>query len=306
VKAIPVGRGWFYEPKLDGYRGLVSRDGRGRPSVVSRNEKDLGRFFPELVDLAERLAPGTVLDGEIVSPADDGVSFTALQRRLMVKTSERRRAGVEAPAALLAFDLLHDHVSDLRKSSLQFRRRRLSAVVESVASPLLQLVTQTADPEAASAWLDDGLAMAGIEGVIAKRDEPYPRPNVKRWQKVRRLSTMDVLVEGFAGDPLTPRLVVGLELDGDVRILGTTLPLGSDDAARLAPLMPRAVAADRPLWSAFESHRYRSNEWFRIPSGLVAEIAYSHLDGESLRHSARFLRWRLSEPGIDTPRGSGP
>jgi ATP-dependent DNA ligase len=213
---------------------------------------------------------------------------------MLVATSERRRADVQAPAALLVFDLLHDHVSDLRKSSLQFRRRRLSAIVESVASPLLQLATQTADPEAAAAWLDDDLAMAGIEGVVAKRDEPYPRPNVKRWQKVRRLMTMDVHVEGFAGEPQSPRLVVGLELDGEIRILGTTLPLSSEDAARLAPLVPLAVEADRPLWSPFETHRYRTDEWFRIPRGLVAEIAYSHLDGNSLRHSARFLRWRLS------------
>ena len=294
VKTIPSGMGWLYEPKLDGYRGLISRDSRGRPSVLSRNGKDLGRFFPEMAGLAEQLAPGTVIDGEIVSPAENGVSFIALQQRLMTPASQRARNAAQSPVAMLAFDLLHDHESDLRKLSLKLRRRKLDAIVETVGSSLLQLVTQTDNPLIASQWLDERVTMAGIEGVVAKRDEPYPRPNVKRWQKVRRLSTIEVDVHGFIGAPESPRLVVALRGSDRSRVAGTTLPLQPDDAARIAAVAPLAILAERPVWPRFDNGA--PQDWFRVPSGLVAEVAYSHLDGASFRQSVRFLRWRSRNP----------
>lgn len=167
--------------------------------------------------------------------------------------------------------------------------------MEATASPLLQLVTQADDAELASAWLDGGLTMAGIEGIVAKRDEPYPRPNVRRWLKLRRIATIDVEVCGFIGDPESPRLVVALRNGRESRPAGTTLPLGPNDAARIGVVAPLAVAADRQLWAPFDSGRvYR---WFRIPPGLVAEVAFSHLDGDYFRHTVRFVRWRQEAPG---------
>jgi len=167
----------------------------------------------------------------------------------------------------------------------------------------LQLITQVKDRDAAEIWLDDSLTIGGIEGVVAKRDEPYPRPNVSRWQKVRRLHTMDVLVYGFAGEPQAPRLVVGLEHDGEPRILGTTLPLAPADGARLETLLPLSIRAERPVWSRFDSNY--QGEWYAIPAGLVAEVSYGHLDGSSLRQAARFLRWRLTDPeGLSDRSGS--
>src|SRR2546429_7703280 len=113
VKELPAGRAWLYEPKWDGYRGLLVRSSSGRGSLWSRNQKDLGRFFPELVALAERLPKDTVLDGEIVRPTANGVSFIELQQRLFARAS----AGQERPAAFIAFDVLR-RGQDLRSLPL--------------------------------------------------------------------------------------------------------------------------------------------------------------------------------------------
>jgi ATP-dependent DNA ligase len=177
VKQLPIGRGWLYEPKFDGYRGLVSREATGRVRVISRNEKDLTRWFPELVRVAEALPLGTTVDGEIVSPTENGVSFTQLQHRLMTPIKERARVAATSPVALVAFDLLMDRKEDTRQLALTKRRKRLERVVERADHPLLQVITQITDADAALPWLDDGLSMPGIEGVVAKRDESYPRPN---------------------------------------------------------------------------------------------------------------------------------
>ena len=125
VKEIPHGAGWLYEPKLDGYRGLLVSNAKRAGSVWSRNAKDLGRFFPELVDLAARLPADTALDGEIVMPTQSGVSFVQLQQRLMVRQSEREKAVHELPVAFVAFDLLRDRGEDIRSEALRDRRLKL-------------------------------------------------------------------------------------------------------------------------------------------------------------------------------------
>ena len=294
VKAIPKGRGWLYEPKFDGYRGLVMRPAQYRISVLSRNGKDLGRFFPELIRLAEALPVGTVLDGEIVHPIEGGVSFTSLQHRLMLPLAERPAVAARSPVAFVAFDILAADSGDVRRLPLKHRRARLERLAARLDDPYLQIIVQTDDMAAARVWLDDGFSMQGIEGVVAKRDEPYPKPSVRRWQKVRRLSTMDVNVFGFAGDVAAPRLVVGnLDAESD-HVLGTTLPLNHEDAVMLRPMIPLAVRSDRPIWSRFDSNAIA--EWFVLPAGLVAEVAYSHLDRDSFRQQARFLRWKLKGP----------
>ena len=294
VKAIPNGRGWLYEPKFDGYRGLVMRPAQYRISVLSRNGKDLGRFFPELIRLAEALPVGTVLDGEIVHPIEGGVSFTALQHRLMLPLAERSSVAARSPVAFVAFDILATESGDARRLPLAQRRARLERMAARLDNPYLQVVVQTDDLDAARVWLDEGFPMHGIEGVVAKRDEPYPKPNVRKWQKVRRLSTMDVRVYGFTGDIGAPRLVVGTTDPESTQVLGTTFPLDREDAVRLRPLIPRAVPSDRPIWSRFDSNVI--DRWVVLPEGLVAEVSYSHLDVDSFRHQARFLRWKLSEP----------
>src|SRR5947207_135912 len=119
VKEVPRGEGWLFEPKFDGYRGLLVSNARRAGSVSSRNAKDLSRFFPELVELASRLPAGTVLDGEIVRPIETGVSFIQLQQRLAVSTKERDTIARESPVAFVAFDLLQQRGQDTRPHRLR-------------------------------------------------------------------------------------------------------------------------------------------------------------------------------------------
>ena len=197
VKGIPHGADWLYEPKFDGYRGLLVSNARRAGSVWSRNAKDLGRFFPELVEVASQLPPDTVLDGEIVRPIESGVSFIQLQQRLMVRHSEREKVARESPVAFVAFDLLQRRGEDIRGHGLRVRRRDLQGLVERQGDQLLQLVIQTAKRDVVAGWLDPSLSMSGIEGVVAKQDQAYPKPDAKRWRKVRRISTMEFDVHGF-------------------------------------------------------------------------------------------------------------
>jgi ATP-dependent DNA ligase len=289
--ALPLGSSWRYEPKFDGYRCLLGKDLQGRPFALSRNRKDLVRYFPELLLLAEGLAPGTVVDGEVVRSTRDGVSFLELQRRLTLSVRDRTAESRKSPAALLAFDLLTDGGEDVRPRRLSERRRRLERIVSAAATSLLQLVIQVDDAAAAAMWLEDP-PLAGIEGVVAKRDEPYPAATARRWRKVRRLVTMDFPVLGFVGDLQSgARLVLGIHTVHGMRIAGTSLPIDARDAALLDPLLPLAEPGDRRIWAPFDGDRHDS--WIRVPAHLTAEVAVSHLDGFMLRQPARFLRWRL-------------
>ena len=291
VKEIPHGTGWLYEPKLDGYRGLLVSNAKRAGSVWSRNAKDLGRFFPELVDLAARLPADTALDGEIVMPTQSGVSFVQLQQRLMVRQSEREKAGRELPAAFVAFDLLRDRGEDIRGERLRDRRRKLQRHVDRQADQLLQIVIQTPDRDVAANWLDPALSMSGIEGVVAKQNEAYPKAEAKRWRKVRRVVTTEFEVHGFIPeDNGACRLVLAIGAGDDLRIVGTTYPIGADDAEVLSPLVPRSVPGGRRIWAPFESDRH--DVWFQLPRGLIAEVVIAGIDSNVLRQPAKFVRWR--------------
>ena len=295
VKEIPSGTGWLYEPKLDGYRGLLVSNAKRAGSVWSRNAKDLGRFFPELVDLAARLPADTALDGEIVMPTQTGVSFVQLQQRLMVRQSEREKVGRELPVAFVAFDLLRDRGEDIRGERLRDRRSKLQRHVDRQADQLLQMVIQTPDRDVAANWLDPSLSMSGIEGVVAKQNEAYPKPEAKRWRKVRRVVTTEFEVHGFIPeDKGAFRLVLAIGTGDDARIVGTTYPIGADDAALLSSLIPRSVPGSRRIWGPFESDRH--DVWFQLPRGLIAEVVITGIDSNVLRQPAKFVRWRLSAP----------
>ncbi|HET7419800.1 MAG TPA: hypothetical protein VFL27_05425 [Candidatus Dormibacteraeota bacterium] len=287
VKELPRGRGWTYEPKFDGYRGLLVNSSSGKGSVWSRNDKDLGRWFPELTTLASRLPRATVLDGEIVMPAEGGVSFLALQRRLV-------SMGSGSSVAFVAFDVLRCD-ADMRSQTLSRRRERLARLVDVAADSSLQLVTQTAELDVAMAWLDPELALGGIEGVVAKFDEPYPRADARRWRKVRRVSTVEFAVRGFIPEAGGAMRLVLATMDADARLVGTTYPISGPDAQRLEGFAAGAEPAEHRLWAPFEDGR---REWLELPAGarLVAEVAVTTLDSGVLRQPARFVRWRILQP----------
>lgn len=287
VKELPRGRGWLYEPKFDGYRGLLVHSPSGRPSLWSRNDKDLGRWFPELVALARRLPRATVLDGEIVMPTGSGVSFLALQRRLASPPGSSR-------AAFIAFDVLQAD-EDVRPQVLSRRRERLTRLVDTLGDSTLQLMAQTDDRDAALAWLDPGLSLAGVEGVVAKLDEPYPKPDARRWRKVRLVSTMEFRVRGFVPEANGEMRLVLATIGGAGELVGTTYPVGRQDLMPLEEFITAARAAEHRVWAPFEDGR---REWFELPpdAGLTAEVVVTTLDSGVLRQPARFVRWRSSGP----------
>lgn len=295
VRTIPRQRGWLYEPKFDGYRGLLMTNSAGQAAVYSRNAKNLSPYFPELVQMAKSLPPGCVLDGEIVQPIEGGVSFFQLQHRLALPIAQRPKVAAESPVAFVAFDILQDKSQDLRQLRLSQRRKRLEQLTTAAKTPMLQLIVQVDDAIAAAAWLDDSMSMRGIEGVVSKLDEAYPKATVRRWQKVRRQSTMDMLVVGFVAESGgSVRLVLARQAGADQRIVGSTLPISRDDAKTLDALIARAVPGERPLWTPFVKERIE--DWYRLPRALTAEVVVTNLDGENLRQPAKFLRWRLREP----------
>jgi ATP-dependent DNA ligase len=287
VSDLPIGQGWLYEPKFDGYRGLLVTGASGRGSLWSRNEKDLGRWFPELVSMAGRLPRGTVLDGEIVMPTESGVSFIGLQRRLA-------SLGRESPVAFIAFDALRC-TEDLRSLRLSQRRQRLERLIEAAGDSSLQMMTQTSDRDAAVAWLDPQMSLAGIEGVVAKLDEPYPKPNTRRWRKARRVSTKEFAVRGFIPEGHEAMRLVLAMADPEARLVGTSYPITGRDLKPLADFVDQARPAERRIWAPFEDGR---NDWYELPPAaeLIAEVMVTTLDSGLLRQPARFLRWRVIDP----------
>ena len=214
---VPTGAQWLYEPKFDGFRGLLRRSSDGLVRLTSRQGKDLTDWFPELAQAGKCLPGSTVLDGEIVIADDEGrADFGALQRRLGVSSRRSLQTAANCPAILLVFDMLESAGIDLMQLPLIERRHRLEDVLHDL-HPCLQLIVQTSDPDLASEWLGE---VPGLEGVVAKRADGRYRPGRREWIKVKRRRTADCVVVGFAGDESAPMLVLALHhSDGELHLL---------------------------------------------------------------------------------------
>ncbi|MBO1336181.1 ATP-dependent DNA ligase [Streptomyces sp. VRA16 Mangrove soil] len=293
VDALPAGDGWAYEPKFDGHRMVVIRDGDdgdGADGVrlQARSGRIVGRAFPDLVAAATELAPGTVLDGEVVVWHDGRTDFAAVQRRAAAASAARARTlARELPASYAAFDLLAEGGADLRGLPYSERRDRLVRLLAPLGPPL-QAVPSTTDRDTALTWYET-LPATGVEGLVAKRlDGPY-RGGRRVWRKLRHSDTHDAAVIGFTGPHTAPRaLVVALPGDGTPVL---TTPLGAGLRAEAAALLPPASGEEATL----------------IAVG-VGEVTYQLLDGigeltlevrqHSTRHgafSAAPVRFRLDD-----------
>jgi len=215
---VPTGAQWLYEPKFDGFRGLLCRSSDGLVRLTSRQGKDLTDWFPELAQAGKCLPRSTVLDGEIVVADSEGrADFGALQRRLGVASRRSSQTAANCPAILLVFDMLGCAGTNLKQLPLVERRHRLEDVLHDL-HPCLQLILQTSDPNQASAWVGE---VPGLEGVVAKRADGRYRPGRREWIKVKRRRTADCVVVGVAGDGSAPMLVLGLRhLDGELHHVG--------------------------------------------------------------------------------------
>lgn len=313
VDGVPDGPGLVYEPKWDGFRAIVFRDG-GELVLGSRNERPLTRYFPELVDpLRAWLPDRCVVDGEIIVALDDRLDFDALGQRIHPAASRVERLAAETPAAFVAFDLLALDDHPLLSHPLTDRRRLLEAALAS-AEPPVHLTPQTPDVELARDWFDR-FEGAGIEGIMAKpSDAPYV-PDKRTQFKIKHRRTADCVIAGFRThrNGGVGSLLLGLyDDDGRLHHVGVA---ASFTAARRQELVdevaPLRVDADddHPWRGWLEASAHRSDDG-RMPGGpsrwntgkdlsweplrpeRVAEVAYERLDHGRFRHGSRLLRWR--------------
>ncbi len=305
--------GHRYEPKWDGFRALVFRDG-DEVDVRSRNDKKLGRYFPEVVEVVRGLpCRDVVLDGEIVVVSGGALDFAALMGRLHPAASRVEKLRRESPAALVAFDLLALDGVDLRGRPFAERRARLEELFRDAPSDLF-VTPATGDRAVAETWLRT-FTGGGIDGVVAKDPNAAYVAGQRRMIKVKRVRTADCVVAGIrlasADPPAIGSLLLGLyDEQGALIHLGVASQLTRERRAslvnELAPLVTRIeghpwergfglehsplgrLSGSAGRWSPDEMER----DWIPLLPTRVCEVAYDLVDGRRLRFPARFVRWR--------------
>jgi ATP-dependent DNA ligase len=313
---IPVGDDWLYEPKWDGFRCIVFRDG-DHLELASRNERPFTRYFPELLaPLLLHLPDRCVVDGEIVIPAADdrGLDFDALLQRIHPAESRVRRLSVETPASMVVFDLLALDDRALLDEPLRVRHQLLVDALTNAAPPI-HLCPSTNDPAIARDWFTR-FEGAGLDGVIGKRlGDPYT-PDKRTLVKVKHRRTADCVIAGYRvhkdGNGVGS-LLLGLH-DGNGRLHHVGVA-ASFTAKRRAELLVELEpytheALDGHPWREWAEMAEAAREGQRMPGGgsrwnagkdlgwvplqigLVAEVTFGQLQEGRFRHGSTFLRWR--------------
>jgi ATP-dependent DNA ligase len=305
----------LFEPKWDGFRCVVFRDG-AEVELGSRNERPLTRYFPEVVQaILEQLPSRCVVDGEIViaDPARGALDFEALLQRIHPAESRVRRLAAETPASFVAFDLLALGDEDVTGTGFGQRRARLAAAMND-SRPPVHLTPATTDPALAREWFD-AFEGAGLDGVVAKpMDLPY-RQNERVMHKLKHLRTADCVVAGFrwhTSGPVVGSLLLGLyDPDGGLQHVGVC---GAFTAARRRELVQelapyRVEDLTGHPWQGWAEHdgagaperrpgavsRWNAGKdlsWQPVRPELVCEVSYDHMEGTRFRHTAQFRHWR--------------
>jgi len=302
--SIPALGPWLYEPKWDGFRALIYRDGDS-VHISSRNALPLERYFPELLDpLREALPEQAVVDGEIVIATPRGLNFDALQMRLHPAASRVRKLAAESPSSVVLFDILALGADDVRSAPLQERRRLL---VESVrVNKTVGITPQTEDPEEATTWFTryEG---AGLDGVVAKSPVGPYKHGERGWVKVKHLRTVDAVVGGFreGKNGGIGSLLLGLfDSDGVLHHVGHTSSFNAAERREILQRLQPLIGGDsfghgRTPGAPSRWHSSADASWTSVQPSLVCEVSFDHLQGERFRHAARFLRWRLDKEPRD-------
>jgi ATP-dependent DNA ligase len=292
VRELPSDGGWQYEPKWDGFRGILENVGGGL-RLWSRNSKPLLRFFPELAALGDLLAPSSALDGEIVISRDGALDFDAMQTRLHPAESRIRKLSAEIPATFVAFDVLLWEGRELWRLPLSERRVALET-----HAGRFGLSPATCDRSTALRWLDQ-FEVAGLDGVIAKRlDRPYAAGSREAVVKVKPEKTADCVIVGLrrkaASDKIATLLLGIYGDDNELDYVGSAaVAAGRHDeiAAQVLPLL-----VDAPERRFSEPNRWSNKggglEESAVRPELVCEVRYDKVQGRRFRHGTRFLRWR--------------
>jgi ATP-dependent DNA ligase len=311
--ALPEGDGWLFEPKWDGFRCIVFRDG-AELFMQSRDLRPLDRYFPEVHDaLLAQLPPQCAVDGEVVIAGPRGLDFDSLQLRLHPAASRVAKLSREIPASFIAFDVLALGTDDVRKRPQAERRALLERALAAVKDPLY-LTPCSRDRRVALDWFQR-FEGAGLDGVVCKREEGTYQPGKRTMVKVKHVRTADCVVAGFrwhknGHGELVGSLLLGLYDDrGQLHHTGVTsaftMKVRQQLAQELAPLREDALR-DHP-WREWGG---AGGEATRMPGGQsrwsagkdlsweplrierVCEVKYDHLQGDRFRHATQFVRWR--------------
>jgi ATP-dependent DNA ligase len=315
ARTLPEGDGWLFEPKWDGFRCIVFRDG-DELELASRKERPFTRYFPELLDpLRATIPERCVVDGEIVIPDREGrgLDFDALLQRIHPAESRVRRLAAETPAAYVAFDLLANGDENLLDRPLRERREALHAAIH--PRPPVHLTPATTDPAVAADWFER-FEGAGLDGVVAKRlDEPY-QPDKRALIKVKHERTAECVVAGYRihkDGQGVGSLLLGLYDDNDrLQHVGVaasfTVAFRRQLLEELEPLTHDAVEGhpwrEWAEWQANEgvvdrrpgaTSRWNAGKdlsWVPIRAERVAEVTFGQLENGRFRHGVSFVRWR--------------
>jgi ATP-dependent DNA ligase len=306
-----------YEPKWDGFRSILFRDGE-HVEVGSRNEKPMTRYFPELVAAATAELPKRcVIDGEIVIATDHGLDFDALQQRIHPADSRVRMLADKTPASFIAFDLLA--LGDDDYTGRPFSERR-AALVDALdgSGPSIHVTPATTDLTIAQRWFDE-FEGAGLDGVVAKPLAAAYEQNARTMLKIKHERTADVVLAGYREHktstpqrPLVGSLLLGLYAGGELQHIGVSASFTEKRRAELVEELAPLVCpiAEHP-WGAWAG----DGEWAianpdRMPGtqsrwsagkdlsftplrpDRVLEVKYDHMEGRRFRHTAHFKRWR--------------
>jgi ATP-dependent DNA ligase len=302
VGEIPVGDEWQYEPKWDGFRCLVFRDGRS-VELQSKSQQSLTRYFPELVtELIKLRAKRFALDGEIAVPEGAGFSFDALLQRIHPAASRVRRLCAETPAIYIAFDLLAAEGGEsLLDTSLNERRQCLLAFARKYlsANPGIRLSPATTKLAEAQKWLSQ--TGATLDGIIAKRlDLGYRSGARDGMRKIKNYRSADCVVGGFryaTGKKVVGSLLLGLyDENGQLNHVGFTSGIPNSERATLTKKLEKLIASPGFTGTAPGGpSRWNGGEekpWHPLKPKLVVEVSYDHVTGGRFRHGTKLLRWR--------------
>ncbi|GAA0296379.1 ATP-dependent DNA ligase [Sphingomonas oligophenolica] len=298
VSALPEEPGWQFEPKWDGFRAIAVRDGE-RVAIWSKSGRPLDRYFPELVALLLGAASTRfIVDGEIVVPRGNALSFGALQARLHPAPSRIARLSRETPAQFMLFDLLRLGDEDVTSRPLAERRPALEAFHAAEGSAALLLSPCSHDLADARAWLAE--AGGALDGVVAKRlDQPY-LGGERAMAKVKQRRSADCVVGGFRRTPDgsgVASLLLGLYNDeGRLDHVGFTSGLAAAERKRLlgilAPLVEAPGFTGKAPGGPSRWNDGKESEWSPLRAECVVEVGYDQVTDGRFRHGTKLLRWR--------------
>lgn len=322
VAELPRTGAWIFEPKWDGFRAVIFRDG-DEILIQSRDEKSLNRYFPELIEpLRLQLPARCVLDGEIVVAQNGALDFDALQLRIHPAQSRVELLSKEIPASIVFFDILSAGDRDLRGTAFEERRSILESLLSAAKAPI-HLTPATRDTSVAADWFRR-FEGAGLDGVVAKPVRGVYEPNKRVMLKIKHERECDCVVAGFRWHKRGERSMIGSLLLGLFDDTGALQHVGvcasfTENKRRelvqfLAPYRKNALA--HHPWKNWAEQMNADTE-YRMPGGqsrwssgkdlsweplrpeLVVEVAYDHMQGNRFRHTAQFRRWRTDKKPRD-------